>query len=57
MVLQSGKHSAQLKDEVCSAGGTTIAGVHALEKGGVRCAMIDAVEAATKRAEEMERKS
>lgn len=57
MVLQSGKHSGQLKDEVCSAGGTTIAGVHALEKGGVRCAMIDAVEAATKRAEEMERKS
>lgn len=54
MVLQSGKHSAQLKDEVCSAGGTTIAGIHALERGGVRSAMMDAVEASTKRAIEME---
>ncbi|KAL3286549.1 hypothetical protein HHI36_001053 [Cryptolaemus montrouzieri] len=53
MVLQSGKHSAQLKDEVCSAGGTTITGIHALEKGGVRTAIIDAVEAATKRSIEL----
>ncbi|CAH1994112.1 unnamed protein product [Acanthoscelides obtectus] len=36
MVKQIGKHPAQLKDEVCPSGGTTIAGVHALEKGGVR---------------------
>ncbi|XP_044746962.1 pyrroline-5-carboxylate reductase 3-like isoform X3 [Coccinella septempunctata] len=53
MVLQSGKHSAQLKDEVCSAGGTTIAGVHALEKGGIRGTIMDAVEATTKRSLEM----
>lgn len=36
MVLQTGKHPAQLKDEVCSAGGCTITGVHAMESGGVR---------------------
>jgi len=36
MVLQTGRHPAQLKDEVCSAGGTTITGVHAMECGGVR---------------------
>lgn len=36
MVLESGRHTGQLKDEVCSAGGTTIAGMHELEKGAVR---------------------
>ncbi|XP_017772750.1 PREDICTED: pyrroline-5-carboxylate reductase-like [Nicrophorus vespilloides] len=52
MVLESGKHTGALKDEVCSPGGTTITGVHALEKGGVRAAIMDAIEcAATKSAE------
>lgn len=36
MVLERDRHTGQLKDEVCSAGGTTIAGMHALEKGAVR---------------------
>ena len=46
MVLQSGKHPEQLKDEVCSPGGSTIAGVHAFERGAFRNACFDAVEAA-----------
>lgn len=36
MVLESGKHVGELKDEVCSAGGMTIAGIHAMEKRAVR---------------------
>lgn len=36
VVLETGKHMGTLKDEVCSAGGTTIAGLHALETGAVR---------------------
>lgn len=46
LILESEKHPEQLKDEVCSPGGTTIAGVHALEKDGFRGAVMDAVKAA-----------
>ncbi|VVC31455.1 Pyrroline-5-carboxylate reductase, catalytic, N-terminal,NAD(P)-binding domain,Pyrroline-5-carboxylate [Cinara cedri] len=53
MVLETGKHTGQLKDMVTSAGGSTIAALHALERGGVRSAMMDAIEAATNRWEKM----
>ncbi|GLT95838.1 hypothetical protein SLE2022_134990 [Rubroshorea leprosula] len=50
MVSKSGKHPGQLKDDVTSPGGTTIAGIHELEKGGFRGTLMNAVVAATKRA-------
>lgn len=53
MVQESGLHPAILKDRVTSAGGTTIAGLHALERSGVRAGLMDAVEAAARRSEEL----
>lgn len=53
LVLEGGKHPGQLKDMVTSPGGTTIAGIHALETGRLRATLISAVEAATLRSKEM----
>jgi pyrroline-5-carboxylate reductase len=53
MVLESGMHIGELKDFVTSPGGTTIEGLHALEKGGIRNALINAVEVATKKSKRL----
>ena len=53
MVIETGKHPGELKDMVASPGGTTIAGIAALENGGFRASAINAVEAAWKRSTEL----
>lgn len=53
MVLETGLHTGTLKDHVTSPGGTTIAGLHALERGSIRATLIDAVQAATARSAEL----
>ncbi len=55
MVLETGQHPAALKDAVASPGGTTIAGLHELERGALRGCLINAVEAATLRSRELGR--
>lgn len=56
MVLETGKHPAVLKDEVCSPAGTTIEAVRALEENGFRAAVIAAATAAYEKSAELARK-
>ena len=53
MVLRTGLHPGQLKDNVCSPGGSTIAGVKALEDGAFRATVMDCIQAATRRNAEL----
>jgi pyrroline-5-carboxylate reductase len=53
LALESSKHPGELKDEVASPGGTTIAGIYALEQKGFRGAVMDAVVKATERSKEL----
>ena len=53
LLLETGEHPGRLKDMVTSPGGTTIAGLHTLEAGGLRYTLMNAVEAATRRATEL----
>jgi pyrroline-5-carboxylate reductase len=53
LIIETGTHPGQLKDMVSSPGGTTIAGIAALEEGGVRRTFINAVERATQRSREL----
>jgi len=55
MVAETGRHPADLKDMVTTPGGTTITGLAALERSGVRGAVIDAVLAAKQRSAELAR--
>lgn len=53
MVLETGMHPGALKDMVCSPGGTTIEGVKALEKGGMRAAVMEALEACVEKSRKL----
>jgi pyrroline-5-carboxylate reductase len=53
MVLETGAHPGALKDQVTSPGGTTIEGLHELEKGKMRAAVMSAVRAATEKSKKL----
>ena len=53
MVLETGKHPAELKDMVCSPAGTTIEAVRKLEERGFRSTVIEAMKACTQKAREL----
>ena len=53
MLTDSGLHPVELREQVTSPGGTTIAAIRTLESAGVRAAFLDAIEAAKVRGEEL----
>ena len=53
LLLLSGRHPGELKDMVCSPGGSTIQGVRALERGGMRSAVMEAVIACVERSKKL----
>lgn len=53
LMLESGMHPGELKDMVCSPGGSTIQGVRALERGGMRSAVMEAVIACVEKSREL----
>ncbi len=53
LLMESKKHPALLKDMVSSPGGTTIQGIYALEKGGLRASLMEAIKLATIRSQEL----
>jgi len=53
LIQSTGKHPSTLRDQVCTPGGTTIAGLYAMEEGGFRLALMNAVIAATRRSKEL----
>lgn len=53
LIQETQKHPAELKDQVCSPAGTTIAGVQKLEEKGFRAAILEAVQAAVKRSQQL----
>jgi pyrroline-5-carboxylate reductase len=57
MLAETGMHPALLKEAVTSPGGTSIAGVHAMERGGIRALLMDAIVAATERSAELGRQA
>lgn len=56
MVLETGKHPGELKDQVCSPGGTTIEAVYCLEKNNFRASVMEAVDKCTEKSKEMAKK-
>ncbi|MBM4330453.1 MAG: pyrroline-5-carboxylate reductase [Deltaproteobacteria bacterium] len=53
LIQATDKHPATLRDQVCTPGGTTMAGLYAMEEGGFRLALMNAVIAATQRSKEL----